>query len=189
MDKSGGECHARDILVKVCAFNCRGFTLIELLVVIAVIALLAGLLLPALARAKEEGRCVKCISNIHQVCLAYKVWALDHDNRYPWHLPPSEGGTYGPSAGQGYSNFLGLSLDLVTPKILVCPSDRATKATVTDWSARTTGLLYAANRNNAVSYFVGLDAFELLSVTFMAGQLKLHLRCRIRDTQACEDLS
>ncbi|MCX6904562.1 MAG: hypothetical protein NTW03_13995 [Verrucomicrobia bacterium] len=141
--------------------------------VIAIIALLAGLLLPALARAKEQGRCVKCISNIHQVCLAYKVWALDRENRYPWHLPPRDGGTYGPSAGQCYSNFLSLSLELVTPKILVCPSDRATKATVTDWSARSTGLLYAANRNNAISYFVGLDAFELLSVTFMAGDRSL----------------
>ncbi len=151
----------------------EGFTLIELLVVIAIIALLAALLLPALARAKEEGRCVKCISNLHQVSLSYKTWAMDHENRYPWHLPPQEGGTYGPTAGQSHLNFLSLAIELVTPKVLVCPSDRATKATATDWSAGPNGLLHPANGSNALSYFAGLDAFEQLAVTLMAGDRSL----------------
>ena len=151
----------------------RGFTLIELLVVIAIIAVLAALLLPALSRAKEQARCIKCISNIHQVCLAFKTWALDNDGRYPWHLPPEDGGTYGPAAGLAYRNFHCLSAELVTPKILVCPSDRATKNTVMDWSAGPDGLLHPANQNNAISYFAGLDAFESLAFTFMAGDRSL----------------
>jgi prepilin-type N-terminal cleavage/methylation domain-containing protein len=159
--------------VKACAPDRRGFTLIELLVVIAIIALLAALILPALGRAKEQGRCIKCISNLHQVCLGYKTWAMDHENRYPWHLPPQEGGTYGPAAGRSHSNFLSLSAELVTPKILVCPSDRATKATAMDWSAAPSGLLHPANQTNAISYFVGLDAFEQLSATLMAGDRSL----------------
>lgn len=59
------------------------FTLIELLVVIAIIAILAAMLLPALHRAKERGRRVLCISNLHQMALVLTQYADDHDERYP----------------------------------------------------------------------------------------------------------
>jgi prepilin-type N-terminal cleavage/methylation domain-containing protein/prepilin-type processing-associated H-X9-DG protein len=78
-----------------------GFTLIELLVVIAIIAVLAALLLPALARAKEQGRSARCLSNLRQFGLAATLYADENGQALPW----SEKHWTAPSSPLGAMNY------------------------------------------------------------------------------------
>jgi len=62
----------------------KGFTLIELLVVIAIIAILAAILFPVFARAREKARMASCQSNLKQLSLGILQYVQDYDERFPW---------------------------------------------------------------------------------------------------------
>jgi len=76
----------------------HGFTLIELLVVISIIALLIGILLPALGAARDTARTTQCLSTVRQIGIATQTYATEHRDQ----LPPSWTGNSGTNYGNGW---------------------------------------------------------------------------------------
>ncbi len=65
------------------SLRARGFTLIELLVVIAILAMLAAMLFPVFAKAREKSRQTSCMNNQRQIAIAISMWAQDHEETMP----------------------------------------------------------------------------------------------------------
>jgi prepilin-type N-terminal cleavage/methylation domain-containing protein len=131
------------------------FTLIELLVVISIISILASMLLPSLSRAKAKALRIKCVSNLKQIGLGFRMWSDDNDNRFPWQTATSEGGTRGLS--EAWQHYSVIAAEVVTPRVLLCPSDRSRREAQT-WTAAPNG--FQTLKDEALSFTVGVEASE-----------------------------
>jgi prepilin-type processing-associated H-X9-DG protein len=144
----------------------RGLSLIEVCLVIATVALLAFVFLPTLVRPHARSSKVGCVNCLKQIGLSYRLFANDHDDKYPFAVPTTADGTLEfVKSPQVFRHFQALSNELNTPKILVCPEDtkrqRATDFTLAGPSS--------FNRNANLSYFVGFDADESKPERLLSG--------------------
>jgi prepilin-type N-terminal cleavage/methylation domain-containing protein/prepilin-type processing-associated H-X9-DG protein len=137
--------------------NKRAFTLIELLVVIAIISILAAILFPVFARARENARRSSCLSNLKQIGLGIMQYTQDYDEKYPAQTNSGAGGV---------TNFMSKSVveNPASPKtnvfysvypyinswqIFVCPS-----------ATPDTNASIAPNPPSATSYFINAVIFR-----------------------------
>lgn len=119
--------------LKECRERKRGFTLIELLVVIAIIAILAAILFPVFARARENARRASCQSNLKQISLGMLQYLQDYDEKFPvGALWPAVTQTDSTLPGYYYRNIDNQRvcwMDMIFPyvksiQVFQCPSDK-----------------------------------------------------------------
>ena len=110
----------------------KGFTLMELLVVIAIIGILAGILLPVLAKAKAKANRIKCVSNLSQIGKGFLGFAADNSERLPWQLTPfnkqEQFGELTNKSVETIISLLSMKSEIGTPKILASPCDAEVQA-------------------------------------------------------------
>jgi competence protein ComGC len=137
----------------------RGPTLKEVVAVVAVLAVLALLVLPALSVARRMAQRIACVNNVKQIGLAARIFATDHNEKFPMEIPLNDGGTKEFAAfGVVAPHFLLMSNISGVPKLLICPADTRTAASnfgeLRDWN---------------ISYFVGLDASQSNPQSLLTG--------------------
>ncbi len=125
----------------------RGFTLIELLVVIAIIAILAAILFPVFAKAREKARTTSCTNNVKQLLLASRGYAEDYDGKLPLGGRPFDSGNAA-VVGPVYNDRTFRWVDVIYPymknkQITLCSSQRTDTINSYGWNYINFGYYWA----------------------------------------------
>ena len=121
------------------------------------IAVLPALFLPALSKAKERAQSITCMNNMRQIGVAYKVWATDHDDQFPWNEPGTNGGTMELALGGADRidpnpiHFEVLSNELYTTHVLVCPGDTNKTAAVSFSTLKAANISYVLHTGTSIT--------------------------------------
>lgn len=164
-----------------------GFTLIELLVVIAIIAILAAILFPVFARARENARRASCTSNLKQVGLAFMQYSQDYDEQMPFYY--TRAAVWWMDAIQPYTKSY---------QVFKCPSDTAPAVPASSTTASSYGVNACgytvmgttsnhgpmSNDNGAADIAVSMAAIQSSSTTILAADTTGSFGYRIR-TSTC----
>jgi prepilin-type processing-associated H-X9-DG protein len=136
--------------------------------VIAIIAILAALLLPGIARARDRARQTQCAGQLKQIGISFHSFAHDHNSLFPMQVPVANGGSMEyvragvDSNSFAFRHFQALGRELVTPRVLVCPTD-----------ARLPAPGFAGLSNQNVSFFVAVNADYGRPASLLAGDRNL----------------
>ena len=151
----------------VCRNSVRAVTRLEVLVVAVVVVafVFAVLVLLPLSRVSVTAYGIWCANNLKQVGLSFRLWAGDHDDKFPTQISTNLGGAMEPAmAGNPVPVFRAMSEELATPRILTCPKDLRRPCA--------TNFLEGFSRDN-ISYFTSLDATATNLAAFLCGDRNL----------------
>lgn len=151
----------------------EAFALVELAAVLAVVGLLLVAAVFALKQVKKRAAPIKCVNQLKNVGLAYRIFATDSGDRFPFQLSATNGGTK-EFEHDIVRQYLALTNELYTPRLLVCVTrafGRARNSRGYETEAKSWAELSAGN----IDYFVNLDADEAAPRRILAADDELQI--------------
>ena len=140
----------------------------ELIAVVIVLIVIISMLIPTGPSSRLKGERIACVNNLKQIGTAYRIWANDHGDEYPFAASRTNGGwgeLLNSRAGANcWTNYMVMKDELGTsPRSLTCPSDER----------KPVASLSEITNNDSVSYFVGIQASDHLPQSILAGDRNL----------------